>query len=301
MTKRVPDRPAPSRDSRPAPAAAMGFGADEAFAFLAQGERAGTANIPPPRETAPLGAPPPARTPQQVYAAVYWQTKDLLALGRTAALVAQAMAAAHRIAEQAWSAMRPSVEARAKPFDCAKGCGWCCHQHVSVHPAEATAIARWLDTRTSEPSRGQRFARIQQTQAKIAGATMMERRKAQVPCPFLDDGACSIHPVRPMRCRGFFSRDVGLCRATFDDPAAGVNDPRWQDNDALPREPTRLFDAAIRAVATALHEAGLSADTLELTASLALIGHDPGAVERWIAGEEAFAPARMPPRTPAKA
>jgi hypothetical protein len=91
-----------------------------------------------------------------------------------------------------------------------------------------------------------------------------------------------------------------LCRATFDDPTAGVNDPRWQDNDVLPREPTRLFDAAIRAVATALHEAGLSADTLELTAALALIGRDPGAVERWIAGEEAFAPARMPPRTSAK-
>ena len=278
----------------------MGFGANEALAFLGQTDRPGAAATPPPRETAPLGAPPPARTPQQVYAAVYWQTKDLLALGRTAGIVAQAMAAAHRIAEHAWTTTRPAVEARAKPFDCAKGCGWCCHQHVSVHPAEATAIARWLDTRTPEPDRRRRYARIQETQTKIAGATTMERRKARVPCPFLDDGACSIHPVRPMRCRGFFSRDVGLCRATFDDPAAGVDDPRWQQNDVLPREPTRLFDAAIRALATALHEAGLSADTLELTASLALLGRDPEAVERWIAGEEAFAPARLPPRTPSK-
>lgn len=277
----------------------MGFGGGEALAFLGQADRAGTAL--PPRETAPLGAAPPARTPQQVFAAVYWQTKDLLALGRTAGIVAQAMAAAHRTVEQAWAAMRPTVEARAKSFDCAKGCGWCCHQHVSVHPAEAIAIARWLEARAPEPERRQRFERIQATQAKIAGTTMMERRQAQIPCPFLDDGACSIHPVRPMRCRGFFSRDVGLCRATFDDPAAGVDDPRWQENDVLPREPTRLFDAAIRAVATALHESGLPVDTLELTAGLALLDRDPGVVERWIAGEEAFAPARLPPRPPRKA
>lgn len=278
----------------------MGFGADEALAFLGRIDRPGGVAAPPLRATPPLAPPPPARTPQQVYAAVYWQTKDLLALGKTAGIVAQAMAAAHRIAEQAWGAMRPAIEARAKPFDCAKGCGWCCHQHVSVHPAEATAIARWLEARTPEPERRKRFARIEETQSKIAGTTMIERRKARVPCPFLDDGACSIHPVRPMRCRGFFSRDVGLCRATFDDPVRGVDDPRWQENDVLPREPTRLFDAAIRAVATALHEAGLLTDTLELTAAMALIGRDPGAVERWIAGEAAFAPARLPPRTPGK-
>ena len=88
MTKRARQRPAPSRDTGPAPAAAMGFGANEALAFLGQTDRPGAARTPPPRETAPLGAPPPARTPQQVYAAVYWQTKDLLALGRTAGIVA---------------------------------------------------------------------------------------------------------------------------------------------------------------------------------------------------------------------
>lgn len=273
-----------------------GFEADDAVALLGRERGAFVPPPPPPREAPPLGPPPPARTPQEVFAATYWQTKDLLALGRNAALIAQAMFAAQRTAEAAWAAVRPAVEGRAKPFDCARGCGWCCHQHVSVHPAEALAISRWLSQNLSETALAWRRQRILETQATIAGLSAPERRAKKVPCPFLDDGACIIHPVRPMRCRGFFSRDVGLCRFTFDHPREGVADPRWQQDDRLPREPTRLFDAALRGVATALHEAGLTVDTLELTAALELIGRDPEAVNRWTQGQPALAPARLPAR-----
>ena len=88
-----------SRNQSPdlAGTASPGFGAEDALSVLGRA-RVVPASIPP-RATLPLDAIPPARTADEVYAAVYWRTKDLLALGRTVGLVAQAVASAQKIAD----------------------------------------------------------------------------------------------------------------------------------------------------------------------------------------------------------
>jgi Fe-S-cluster containining protein len=274
----------------------VGFGAEDALSVLGRARVVAAAQ--PPRATLPLDATPPARTADEVYAAVYWRTKDLMAVGRTAGLVAQAVASAQKIADAAWGAQRPAVEARAKAFDCAKGCSWCCHQQVALSPGETLAIVRYLETNLTPETRARILDRVRRTDDKTRGMPAIKRRETQLPCPLLEDGACGVHPARPMRCRGFFSRDVGLCRFTFDHPVTGVDDPRWQQNDVLPREPTRLFDAALRGLATALHEAGLESETLELAAAVRVAVDRPDAIEAWIHGEPGFAEARLPPRPP---
>jgi Fe-S-cluster containining protein len=75
---------------------------------------------------------------------------------------------------------------------CGKGCSNCCstHKDIPIYPLEIAGIS-WYVTE------------------KIKGS-VRESLKKQLhnfrrtdPCPFLIEGACSIHPMRPVACRQF--------------------------------------------------------------------------------------------------
>ena len=104
---------------------------------------------------------------------------------------------------------------------CRRGCDACCHQAVLATMAEAEAAARhlmgggataigwqarletWLegtrDLRTM--LQGATEDNLEDTVDGMA-ARYWDRRP---PCPFLSEGSCSIHPVRPLACRHHFS------------------------------------------------------------------------------------------------
>jgi len=75
---------------------------------------------------------------------------------------------------------------------CAKGCAHCCvtHRSIPVYPLELVGIT-WYATE------------------RLTGAVREDLKKALRehgsgdPCAFLVDGACAIHPLRPMACRQF--------------------------------------------------------------------------------------------------
>jgi uncharacterized protein len=77
---------------------------------------------------------------------------------------------------------------------CAKGCGHCCHVSVPIADFEARYIADYIKT---EPVALKRS--IRHDLAEFSEKT---------PCPFLQDGACSIYPVRPLTCRLHVNFDV---------------------------------------------------------------------------------------------
>lgn len=75
---------------------------------------------------------------------------------------------------------------------CAKGCAHCCvtHRSIPAYPLELVGIS-WYATE------------------KLVGAIREDLKKALRahqpgdPCAFLLEGACAIHPMRPMACRQF--------------------------------------------------------------------------------------------------
>jgi Fe-S-cluster containining protein len=75
---------------------------------------------------------------------------------------------------------------------CAKGCSSCCktHKDIPVYPLELAGLS-WYVTEEMK-SAGRELLRQQ-----------LENYKKDDPCPFLMEGACSVHPVRPMACRQF--------------------------------------------------------------------------------------------------
>lgn len=116
-------------------------------------------------------------------------------------------------------AQRAAAKATAagRPVSCRAGCGACCRQLVPIAPAEARALARVVEA-MPEPRQSEVRARFDTAVATVAATDMFEgltepdeRRvkvgrdyfKLGVPCPFLVDEACSIHPDRPLSCREY--------------------------------------------------------------------------------------------------
>jgi Fe-S-cluster containining protein len=108
-------------------------------------------------------------------------------------------------------------------ISCKAGCGACCRQLVPVTFFEADAMAEWI--RALPPERKEALEeRFSSTLHKLAESGMLarldpdifplsgtpERDKLSsdylaqgIPCPFLEDESCSIHPIRPLICREY--------------------------------------------------------------------------------------------------
>ncbi|QDV38942.1 YkgJ family cysteine cluster protein [Tautonia plasticadhaerens] len=113
------------------------------------------------------------------------------------------------------------VEAQGRAISCRKGCGACCRQLVPVAEAEARAL-RDLIGRMPEPRRSEVLRRFAEARRRLDEAgllelllhperTTVEQRRALgpdyfrlgIPCPFLEEESCSIHPERPLACREY--------------------------------------------------------------------------------------------------
>lgn len=81
---------------------------------------------------------------------------------------------------------------RGKILACKKGCAACCRTQAAtpIYPLELMGLT-WFVTEKTEGS----------TRSKLL-SQLRAHRQGQ-PCPLLVDGACSVHPMRPMACRHF--------------------------------------------------------------------------------------------------
>ena len=122
-----------------------------------------------------------------------------------------------------------AIESEGGKISCKAGCGACCRQAVPISEVEAYQIAD-LVNEMPEPRRSEvreRFATalarfreikwfdelIDLQDMSYEGTpgftpekymeTVMKYFREGVPCPFLEDESCSIHPVRPLICREY--------------------------------------------------------------------------------------------------
>jgi Fe-S-cluster containining protein len=73
---------------------------------------------------------------------------------------------------------------------CRKGCDSCCRTDVPLYPLELVGIYWYAAEKITGEAR------------KTLKERLLFHAKAK-PCPFLSEGACSIHPIRPVSCRQF--------------------------------------------------------------------------------------------------
>lgn len=181
-----------------------------------------------------------------------------------------------------------------RPPECRSGCTHCCYQAVGVSAPEVFAIYEHLQSTCSPEELEARVARIRSADEATRGKSSDERFSPELPCPFLDEGRCSIYEVRPLACRGKNSLDAEACERTLHDPDARAALLAGSLSVPCYLEPIRAFHAVAAGLQLALHElCGLRMLPLELTAALRILLDDPEVVpERWLAGEDPFAAAR---------
>lgn len=130
------------------------------------------------------------------------------------------------------------AEVNGQKVSCKAGCGACCSQPVPISEVEIYNIAEVVG-KMDEPRRSeikQRFAdayahfesinwfgrmadlatevRINKNKEVMADLNKLsiEYFEQNIPCPFLEDNSCSIHPDRPIACREYLvSNDPLSC------------------------------------------------------------------------------------------
>jgi hypothetical protein len=117
-------------------------------------------------------------------------------------------------------------------ISCAKGCGACCRQLVPISPPEARHLAALVDAMPAAEAAQvrRRFAAAQEKMAASGlpahgppdGDQAAYRAfgiayfRIGVPCPFLVEESCSIHPDRPLVCREYLVTSPPEACATLD-------------------------------------------------------------------------------------
>jgi Fe-S-cluster containining protein len=142
---------------------------------------------------------------------------------------------------------RVSEEAGAagKPVSCGPGCGACCRQMVPLSLFEAESLTNWMQS-LPEERRSDLEARFHRALLALRDAGIIDKLvkddwaaggdaaaqlavdyfRAGVPCPFLENESCGIHPIRPLSCREYLvTSPPALCRNPAVHEVSGVPMP----------------------------------------------------------------------------
>lgn len=126
-----------------------------------------------------------------------------------------------KLADAVVNAAVNSVEQNGEKISCKKGCGACCRQLVPISEAEARYI-RDLVNDMPEPRRSEVRRRFSEARQRLEQSGLLEKLlnrqqwndqdvqplgleyfRLGIPCPFLEQESCSIHPDRPVSCREY--------------------------------------------------------------------------------------------------
>lgn len=194
-----------------------------------------------------------------------------------AAFVALSFALERRIAVELESSP-DRVEPRPA---CGPGCAACCTVNVATLPVEGIAVAGFLRRRLAPDEVPRRAAALLAFHDEIRWCEDDERIRLGLACPFLDGRrACSIHPVRPLACRGVSSLDAEECRRALAERAEEEG-PGAVRMNLLQKA---LYDEALQAVAAALSARGLDARTRDVSGMAGAFLGDVGRVDAYMRG-----------------
>ncbi|HTR87169.1 MAG TPA: YkgJ family cysteine cluster protein [Reyranella sp.] len=124
-------------------------------------------------------------------------------------------------------------------ISCRKGCGACCRQLVPLSRTEGERLLALIEGMPAE-RRAVIEERFAKAAAKIeqAGLATPSRKSdrdlsvayfaLRIPCPFLEEESCSIHPDRPLVCREYLvTSPAELCRGAAQEGVTPVAVPKF--------------------------------------------------------------------------
>ena len=174
-----------------------------------------------------------------------------------------------------------------KPIACRDRCSHCCKRaSVDTTAPEVLLLAAWLRANRTPDELAALTAEVSSLADETAGMTPAQRYWVKRACPFLKEDSCSVYPVRPLVCRGANSADVEACRIVFQGEPDAASIPQYGPQVAL-------YHGLHDGLQSALTAAGRPADSLCLFPAMKIALAEPDAADRYGAGEDVFANARI--------
>lgn len=170
-------------------------------------------------------------------------------------------------------------------YSCEKGCYYCCNVSVSLFAYELFNIINYIKLNNIDVS------------ADIVGACELFDTKSSQEwgknaryCPFLhkEQKYCIIHPVRPGTCRAILSRKRDLC--------INAHNSRGGDGQSvvcISRAQDDAYQHIQLVLASAEASCNLQSGGIELVSAARIALSDEASFEKWLAGENIFAPCRV--------
>ncbi len=213
------------------------------------------------------------------------------------ALETDAAAAARLAHEKSDRALAEAWRLAGTRPGCDRGCSYCCRGlRVDTTVPEVAAIASYLREQLSPDDLARVAERVSANAEKAHGTTVMGY-PAQMPCALLDEsGKCIVYLVRPLPCRTDSSLDADACAAGYEEQLTNGTEVD------VPKLPQVMFagtkcSAELR---NAIRDRNLKTPVVELQEAVHIALSDAKAVDRWFAGEDAFAQARVNTRADEK-
>jgi Fe-S-cluster containining protein len=189
--------------------------------------------------------------------------------------------------QQAWNSFEGNVALQSEgqpPVACHKGCASCCELRVSALTPEVLMIAAFL--RATAPALAKHgidlIQTLRETDAATRGLDDAARMALRRRCPFLVQGVCLIHKIRPLACRGHASHDK---RACIDAVAGRVEEVPFSGPHRVVR---LLVQSALQA---SLRMQDLAWGSYELNHALVLALDNDQAGAQWLSGADPLAAA----------
>jgi hypothetical protein len=171
------------------------------------------------------------------------------------------------------------------PIACGRGCAFCCmNTWIEVTAPEVVFTVKNLPAGRLDDIREAVLLACSRTEGK----TLAERVKTAVPCPLLEDGACSIYPIRPVACRLAVSANADICRRSFLEHSG--------ESIPVPAPWGPLRQGYRAALEGALLNAGLDWNMTEWNSALRSTLEDENVEPAWLRGERVFAELQRVPR-----
>lgn len=158
---------------------------------------------------------------------------------------------------------------------CRAGCSWCCHFSVDVRAVEVFSILDFVERTFTAAEKARVYAEVRANSTALKNLGEIERMRRNVKCPFLNEGRCTIYPVRPQTCRNYHATNVTGCQQSYEDPDNVDIDP-----DFAPWV-YQAGGAHVDAFSTAMRDAGYDVNAYELNSAIDAALSEPAALERF--------------------
>ena len=168
-------------------------------------------------------------------------------------------------------------------LECQSGCDYCCYPPVSAAVPEVANIAAYIQSQLSEEEQNRLTQKVAQVYAQVHPMSGQQRATNNIACPYLNEGKCSIYPVRPLSCRGYNSTSKATCKSVFDSS---------KKDKAIPAYVPLMASAQglKEGLLSGLQQAQLKTPLVDLVrASHKLLNELDENLEAWLEGKDVFA------------